>query len=69
MNSDEPAYPIILPAGAVEFRSGMSLGDYFAAAALASIALHYHTENAPVAATKCYAFADAMLAERQRRAQ
>lgn len=46
--------------------NGMSLRDYFAAAALQGMLAYGKTGPMKVAALECYQMADAMLAERER---
>jgi hypothetical protein len=62
-----PAHPHMFKQGGITaYWPGMLLRDYFAAQALAGHCAsvpgsHHHPENA---ARECYAYADAMLAER-----
>jgi hypothetical protein len=83
MNKDDGGYAFPMPMGSVPVSNvdrwhhaqfGMSLRDYFAAAAIPAVfsdpfyreklASPYYLEISGEAAEKCYAVADAMLKER-----
>lgn len=69
MKDREPAFPC---GNTPSEADGMSLRDYFAAAALmgemanADAENYWQSEYADKCAMRCYHFADAMLAERER---
>jgi len=67
---NHPAFPVSAYAGddinpIVRPNSGMGIRDYFAAAALSALAKDQKAGEADVVAETAYAFADAMLEERQ----
>ena len=65
-----PAFPYQLAheSGATHVMQGMSLRDYFAAAALPAMAKYSITSDRPSTMAKLsYEVADAMLAERERK--
>ena len=61
-----PAFPLSLNK---TWYAGMTLRDYFAAAALQGMLAYYHGYGSCYAAGSAYQYADAMLAERNRVAQ
>jgi hypothetical protein len=65
-----PAYPAWSTKEPFFIQGGMTLRDYFAAAALANMKLPHNYETGPCnasAAERAYALADAMLRERERK--
>ena len=65
-NDGGPAFPIVSDDLCAP---GMTLRDYFAAAALQGMLAYYHGYGSFYAAGSAYQYADAMLAERNRVAQ
>ena len=68
---NHPAFPVSPYAGdantpAIRSNSGMSIRDYFAAAALTTLACDAKSDPEAIA-EEAYAFADAMLIEREAR--
>jgi hypothetical protein len=70
MNDGGPAFPFVSHGGIHEHQwcsGGMSLRDYFAAAALQSYALEYQERmSGEDIASQCYSLADAMLKQREK---
>jgi hypothetical protein len=58
--------PLVHPMGLAVDIAGIRLRDYFAAAALQGYLVN-GTNSASVTAEACYAYADAMLKERERK--
>lgn len=65
---DEAAFPRVVTPGFDEVVTGMTLRDYFAAAALKGVLRGYHAcpDNAADAAHAAFELADAMLEEREK---
>ncbi len=62
-----PAFPVVVPPSDWVFFSGMSLRDYFAAAALTGICSSGALASDAKASQLAYEYADAMLAARERK--
>jgi hypothetical protein len=63
------AFPIAIPAGCEGYEDGMTLRDYFAGQALQGLIARssgIRVADADVMAHGCYAYADAMLEERDK---
>ena len=68
--NNPPAFPIVIDlASSVEYQTGMTLRDYFAAKAMQALLRQYpdHLMNSPASevASDAYSMADAMLAARE----
>ena len=68
--NNQPAFPIVIDlASSVEYQTGMSLRDFFAAKAMQALLRQYpdHLMNSPASevASDAYSMADAMLAARE----
>ena len=71
IKDDESAFPIVVPNPEGFYQTGMTLRDYFAAAALQGMlsnsVLHQGYSSAKERAKEACEFADAMLAEREKK--
>ena len=68
--NNQPAFPIVIDlASSVEYQTGMSLRDFFAAKAMQALLRQYpdHLMNSPASevASDAYSMADAMLVARE----
>jgi len=66
-SENQPENPNAFPESNETRWGGMTLRDYFAAKAIPSVVAQHFPGSSLVVAKECYAIADAMIAEREKR--